>query len=208
MSTVIIAKFQVDIYQQHIVQLKTALKDGNVNIDDLQPIDLCTTTSLGVVGGVAPPPPVPGPPPPAPPPPLPSNLPLPPPPPAPPAAPHPPAPPPSFGLPPSSTMASGRKRQSLPQPSQSLKSFNWSKISENQVSESSIWSSIDESKVCQKLLPPRTDHLRPINSETSINQMASNAIHLFHYLVCPSTFAKWSGIAENQFQGLISSNEM
>lgn len=148
-----IAKFQIDIYHQHIVQLKTALKDGNVNIDNLQPIDLSTTTSSGVpVGGVAPPPPVSGPPPPAPPPPLPSNLPLPPPPPAPPAAPHPPAPPPSFGLPLSSTTtARGHKRQSLPQPSQSLKSFNWSKISENQVSESSIWSSIDESKVSQKL---------------------------------------------------------
>ena len=140
---------QVDIYQQHIVQLKTALKDGNVNIDDLQSIDFCTTTSSGVMGGVAPPPPVPGPPPPAPPP-LPS-MPLPPPPPAPPAAPHPPAPPPSFGLPSSSMTARGHKRQSLPQPSQSLKSFNWSKISENQVSESSIWSSIDESQVSQKL---------------------------------------------------------
>lgn len=70
-------------YQRHIEQLKSALKDGNVNFEDLPTIEFSNITVSKLEGAQphppqAPPPPVPPPPPSY------QNLPLPPPPPAPP----------------------------------------------------------------------------------------------------------------------------
>uniref|UniRef100_A0A8C9AVS0 Dishevelled associated activator of morphosis 1 n=1 Tax=Prolemur simus TaxID=1328070 RepID=A0A8C9AVS0_PROSS len=87
--------------------------------------------------------------PPPPPPPLPGGMPPPPPPPLPPGGPPPPpGPPPLGGLmpPPGAPVGLALKKKNIPQPTNALKSFNWSKLPENKL-EGTVWPEIDDSKV-------------------------------------------------------------
>ncbi|NWY27402.1 DAAM2 protein, partial [Pheucticus melanocephalus] len=87
--------------------------------------------------------------PPPPPPPLPGGCPPPPPPPPPPGGPPPPpGPPPLGGLMPPLGAPPGMafKKKSIPQPTNALKSFNWSKLPENKLA-GTVWTNIDDTKV-------------------------------------------------------------
>ncbi|KFO85170.1 Disheveled-associated activator of morphogenesis 1, partial [Buceros rhinoceros silvestris] len=76
----------------------------------------------------------------------PSQLPLPPPPPG--GPPPPPGPPPLDGVmpPPGAPLGLTLKKKSIPQPTNALKSFNWSKLPENKLA-GTVWTDIDDSKV-------------------------------------------------------------
>lgn len=95
-------------------------------------------------GGPLPPPPAPAGIPPPPPPPPPGGVP-PPPPPPPPGGPPPPPGLPPFGAPP---LFGGPalKTKSIPQPSNPLKSFNWTKLNENKL-DGTVWMDLDDGKV-------------------------------------------------------------
>ncbi|XP_061468430.1 disheveled-associated activator of morphogenesis 1 [Rhineura floridana] len=100
------------------------------------------TASVGSLLPVPPPPPPPG-----------GILPPPPPPPPPPGGPPPPpGPPPLGGLTPApgAPLGSALKRKNIPQPTNALKSFNWSKLPENKL-EGTIWTGIDDAKVFKVL---------------------------------------------------------
>nr|XP_020658161.1 disheveled-associated activator of morphogenesis 1 isoform X2 [Pogona vitticeps] len=102
-----------------------------------------SSTSLGSLLPVPPPPPPPGgilPPPPPPPPPPPGG------------PPPPPGPPPLGGLTPApgAPLGSALKKKNIPQPTNALKSFNWSKLPENKL-EGTVWTSIDDAKVFKVL---------------------------------------------------------
>ncbi|XP_023619011.1 disheveled-associated activator of morphogenesis 1 isoform X2 [Myotis lucifugus] len=87
--------------------------------------------------------------PPPPPPPLPGGVLPPPPPPLPPGGPPPPpGPPPLGGImpPPGAPLGLALKKKNIPQPTNALKSFNWSKLPENKL-EGTVWTEIDDSKV-------------------------------------------------------------
>ncbi|XP_036862855.2 disheveled-associated activator of morphogenesis 1 isoform X2 [Manis javanica] len=87
--------------------------------------------------------------PPPPPPPLPGGLLPPPPPPLPPGGPPPPPGPPPLGgvmPPPGAPLGLALKKKNIPQPTNALKSFNWSKLPENKL-EGTIWTEIDDTKV-------------------------------------------------------------
>ncbi|NWH73243.1 DAAM2 protein, partial [Piaya cayana] len=88
--------------------------------------------------------------PPPPPPPLPGGCPPPPPPPPPPPGgpPPPPGPPPLDGVmpPPGAPLGFALKKKSIPQPTNALKSFNWSKLPENKLA-GTVWTNIDDTKV-------------------------------------------------------------
>ncbi|TRZ16990.1 hypothetical protein HGM15179_010084 [Zosterops borbonicus] len=87
--------------------------------------------------------------PPPPPPPLPGVCPPPPPPPPPPGGPPPPpGPPPLGGMmpPPGPPLGTAFKKKSIPQPTNALKSFNWSKLPENKLA-GTVWTNIDDTKV-------------------------------------------------------------
>ncbi|XP_053344836.1 disheveled-associated activator of morphogenesis 1b isoform X1 [Clarias gariepinus] len=124
--------------------------------------DLSTRQVAVVPGG---PPVIPGPPggplaPPLPPPPPGGMMPPPPPPPPcgammpPPPPPPPGAPPPPFGRaalggpppPPGAPVGPALKKKNIPQPSNPLKSFNWSKLPESKL-DSTVWAEVDDSKV-------------------------------------------------------------
>ncbi|XP_029454062.1 disheveled-associated activator of morphogenesis 1 isoform X2 [Rhinatrema bivittatum] len=89
------------------------------------------------LGGLLPPPP----------PPFPGGIP-PPPPPPPGGPPPPPGPPPLGGIaaPPGAPLGPALKKKNIPQPTNPLKSFNWSKLPENKLS-GTIWTEIDDAKV-------------------------------------------------------------
>uniref|UniRef100_A0A668SCC2 Uncharacterized protein n=1 Tax=Oreochromis aureus TaxID=47969 RepID=A0A668SCC2_OREAU len=94
--------------------------------------------------GIAPPPP---PPPPG------GMMPPPPPPPPPPGGPPPPPGlPPIGGIPPppGAPLGSSLKKKNIPQPSNPLKSFNWSKLAENKL-EGTVWTEVDDAKVFKVL---------------------------------------------------------
>uniref|UniRef100_A0ABM5FBZ7 Disheveled-associated activator of morphogenesis 1 isoform X2 n=1 Tax=Pogona vitticeps TaxID=103695 RepID=A0ABM5FBZ7_9SAUR len=102
-----------------------------------------SSTSLGSLLPVPPPPPPPGgilPPPPPPPPPPPGG------------PPPPPGPPPLGGLTPApgAPLGTALKKKNIPQPTNALKSFNWSKLPENKL-EGTVWTSIDDAKVFKVL---------------------------------------------------------
>ncbi|XP_039922994.1 disheveled-associated activator of morphogenesis 1 isoform X1 [Hirundo rustica] len=87
--------------------------------------------------------------PPPPPPPLPGVCPPPPPPPPPPGGPPPPPGPPPLGgmMPPlGPPLGTAFKKKSIPQPTNALKSFNWSKLPENKLA-GTVWTNIDDTKV-------------------------------------------------------------
>ncbi|KFO61892.1 Disheveled-associated activator of morphogenesis 1, partial [Corvus brachyrhynchos] len=87
--------------------------------------------------------------PPPPPPPLPGVCPPPPPPPPPPGGPPPPPGPPPLGgmVPPlGAPLGMTFKKKSIPQPTNALKSFNWSKLPENKLA-GTVWTKIDDTKV-------------------------------------------------------------
>ncbi|XP_053922683.1 disheveled-associated activator of morphogenesis 1 isoform X2 [Cuculus canorus] len=88
--------------------------------------------------------------PPPPPPPPPGGCPPPPPPPPPPPGgpPPPPGPPPLDGImpPPGAPLGFALKKKSIPQPTNALKSFNWSKLPENKLA-GTVWTDIDDTKV-------------------------------------------------------------
>ncbi|KAF1658885.1 Disheveled-associated activator of morphogenesis 1, partial [Aptenodytes patagonicus] len=88
--------------------------------------------------------------PPPPPPPPPGGCPPPPPPPPPPPGgpPPPPGPPPLDGVmpPPGAPLGLALKKKSIPQPTNALKSFNWSKLPENKLA-GTVWTDIDDTKV-------------------------------------------------------------
>lgn len=87
--------------------------------------------------------------PPPPPPPLLSGILPPPPPPLPPGGPPPPPGPPPLGAvmpPPGAPVGLALKKKSIPQPTNALKSFNWSKLPENKL-EGTVWTEIDDTKV-------------------------------------------------------------
>ncbi|KAL2082298.1 hypothetical protein ACEWY4_022116 [Coilia grayii] len=109
------------------------------------------------------PPLIPGPPggplPPPPPPPVPAGMPPPPPPPPPGGMPPPPPPPPggpppppgrpplcAAPPPPGAPLGPAPKKKNIPQPSNPLKSFNWSKLAENKL-EGTVWAEVDDNKV-------------------------------------------------------------
>uniref|UniRef100_A0A672GLH3 Dishevelled associated activator of morphogenesis 1b n=1 Tax=Salarias fasciatus TaxID=181472 RepID=A0A672GLH3_SALFA len=97
--------------------------------------------SPGAGGMCAPPPPPP--PPPG------GTMPPPPPPPPPPGGPPPPpGRPPTGGIPPppGAPLGPSLKRKNIPQPSNPLKSFNWSKLAENKL-EGTVWMEVDDAKV-------------------------------------------------------------
>ncbi|XP_077180075.1 disheveled-associated activator of morphogenesis 1 isoform X1 [Paroedura picta] len=100
------------------------------------------TSSVGSLLPVPPPPPPPGgmPPPPPPPPPPPGG------------PPPPPGPPPLGGItpPPGAPLGSALKRKNIPQPTNALKSFNWSKLPENKL-EGTVWTGLDDAKVFKVL---------------------------------------------------------
>ncbi|XP_043372066.1 disheveled-associated activator of morphogenesis 1 isoform X3 [Dermochelys coriacea] len=86
---------------------------------------------------------------PPPPPPLPGgNLPPPLPPPPPGGPPPPPGPPPLGGItpPPGAPLGSALKKKNIPQPTNALKSFNWSKLPENKLA-GTVWTDIDDTQV-------------------------------------------------------------
>lgn len=97
-------------------------------------------------GGAPPPPPsaagLPTPPPP------PGGV--PPPPPPPPGGPPPPPGMPNFGAPPPPGLMSKLKTKNIPQPSNPLKSFNWTKISENKL-DGTVWLELDDVNVFKLL---------------------------------------------------------
>ncbi|CAI8048375.1 Disheveled-associated activator of morphogenesis 2 [Geodia barretti] len=124
---------KADGYQHRAEQLEALLRESHISTEDLP--------SLPTV--------VPGPPPPPPPPP--------------PAQPQPPLPPPppipthqlyttstpsghAVPAPPPAVDQVADRRRNAPQPSQALKSFNWSKIPAVQI-ERTIWSKVDDSRV-------------------------------------------------------------
>ncbi|KAM8921694.1 disheveled-associated activator of morphogenesis 1 isoform 3-T3 [Pelodytes ibericus] len=89
------------------------------------------------------------PPPPPPPPPLAGGMAPPPPPPPPPGGPpRPPGPPPlgGFPAPPGGLFGPALKKKNIPQPTNPLKSFNWSKLPENKL-DGTLWIDIDDAKV-------------------------------------------------------------
>ncbi|KAB1277083.1 Disheveled-associated activator of morphogenesis 1 [Camelus dromedarius] len=78
-----------------------------------------------------------------------SGLPPPPPPPSPPGGPPPPPGPPPLGgvmPPPGAPLGLALKKKNIPQPTNALKSFNWSKLPENKL-EGTVWTEIDDTKV-------------------------------------------------------------
>ncbi|CAN9507366.1 unnamed protein product [Ophioblennius macclurei] len=92
-------------------------------------------------------------PPPPPPPPFGGGAPPPPPPPPPPGCPPPPPGcPPLGGIPPppGAPLGLSLKRKNIPQPSNPLKSFNWSKLAENKL-EGTVWTEVDDAKVFKVL---------------------------------------------------------
>ncbi|XP_072222210.1 disheveled-associated activator of morphogenesis 1-like [Leuresthes tenuis] len=76
--------------------------------------------------------------------------------PPPPPPPPPPGGPPVFGIapfappPPGAPLETGQRRKNIPLPSHPLKSFNWSKLSENKIEET-IWEEIDDMNVFRVL---------------------------------------------------------
>lgn len=98
------------------------------------------TSILPRAGGICAPPP---PPPPG------GMMPPPPPPPPPPGGPPPPPGRPPIGgvpPPPGAPLCPSLKRKNIPQPSNPLKSFNWSKLAENKL-EGTVWMEVDDAKV-------------------------------------------------------------
>lgn len=109
----------------------------------------------GPPGGplLPPPPPPPGGMMPPPPPPPPGAAMMPPPPPPPPGGPPPPPGRAPFGMappPPGAPVGPSLKKKSIPQPTNPLKSFNWSKLPENKL-EGTVWAEVDDGKVFKVL---------------------------------------------------------
>nr|KAF6483903.1 dishevelled associated activator of morphogenesis 1 [Rousettus aegyptiacus] len=97
-------------------------------------------SSSSVPGSLLPPPPPPL---------IPGGILPPPPPPLPPGGPPPPpGPPPLGGImpPPGAPLGLALKKKNIPQPTNALKSFNWSKLPENKL-EGTVWTEIDDTKV-------------------------------------------------------------
>ncbi|XP_036590310.1 disheveled-associated activator of morphogenesis 1 [Trichosurus vulpecula] len=136
-------------------QVKQQVADLTEQLQELSRRAVCAS----VPGGPSPgapgspfPPPTPGsilPPPPPPPLPGGGHL-LPPPPPG--GPPPPPGPPPLGGImpPPGAPLGLALKKKNIPQPTNALKSFNWSKLPENKL-EGTIWTEIDDLKVFKNL---------------------------------------------------------
>uniref|UniRef100_A0AAQ6A1J6 Dishevelled associated activator of morphogenesis 1b n=1 Tax=Amphiprion ocellaris TaxID=80972 RepID=A0AAQ6A1J6_AMPOC len=108
------------------------------------------TARLHELSTVLPPPPMPafgGPPPPPPPPG--GMMPPPPPPPPPGGPPPPPGCPPMPGIPPppGAPLGPSMKKKNIPQPSNALKSFNWSKLAEVRTVDGTVWMDVDDAKV-------------------------------------------------------------
>ncbi|KAK2494439.1 hypothetical protein MC885_021783, partial [Smutsia gigantea] len=136
-------------------QVKQQVADLTAQLQELSMRAVCASVpggpSPGAPGGPFPAS-VPGsflpPPPPLP---LPGGLLPPPPPPLPPGGlppPPPPGPPPLGGVmpPPGAPLGLAVKKKNIPQPTNALKSFNWSKLPENKL-EGTIWTEIDDAKV-------------------------------------------------------------
>ncbi|XP_020766332.1 disheveled-associated activator of morphogenesis 1 isoform X1 [Odocoileus virginianus] len=138
-------------------QVKQQVADLTAQLHELSRRAVCTSLpavpSPGAPGGPFPSS-VPGsllPPPP--PPPLPGGMGPPPPPPLPPGGPPPPpGPPPLGGImpPPGAPLGLALKKKNIPQPTNALKSFNWSKLPENKL-EGTVWTEIDDTKVFKVL---------------------------------------------------------
>ncbi|XP_078007642.1 LOW QUALITY PROTEIN: disheveled-associated activator of morphogenesis 1 [Phascolarctos cinereus] len=137
-------------------QVKQQVADLTAQLQELSRRAVCAS----VPGGPSPgapgspfPSPIPGSLPP-PPPPLPGggHLPTAPPPPPPGGPPPPPGPPPLGGImpPPGAPLGLTLKKKNIPQPTNALKSFNWSKLPENKL-EGTIWTEIDDLKVFKNL---------------------------------------------------------
>ncbi|XP_027698679.1 disheveled-associated activator of morphogenesis 1 [Vombatus ursinus] len=138
-------------------QVKQQVADLTAQLQELSRRAVCAS----VPGGPSPgapgspfPSPIPGSLPPPPPPPLPGvgHLPAAPPPPPPGGPPPPPGPPPLGGImpPPGAPLGLALKKKNVPQPTNALKSFNWSKLPENKL-EGTIWTEIDDLKVFKNL---------------------------------------------------------
>ncbi|XP_018418271.1 PREDICTED: disheveled-associated activator of morphogenesis 1 isoform X2 [Nanorana parkeri] len=135
-------------------QVKQQVMELTAQIQELSKRAVC----LPVPGGPPPPPGAPGGPvslpsgmmpPPPPPPPPPGGMAPPPPPPPPPGGPPPPPGPPLLGgmaAPPGAPLGLGFKRKNIPQPTNPLKSFNWSKLPENKL-EGTLWVDLDDCRV-------------------------------------------------------------
>ncbi|KAM8921693.1 disheveled-associated activator of morphogenesis 1 isoform 2-T2 [Pelodytes ibericus] len=137
-------------------QVKQQVVDLTAQIQELNSRAICAP----LPGGPPPPPGAPGgpmsvpagnlmPPPPPPPPPLAGGMAPPPPPPPPPGGPpRPPGPPPlgGFPAPPGGLFGPALKKKNIPQPTNPLKSFNWSKLPENKL-DGTLWIDIDDAKV-------------------------------------------------------------
>nr|DBA14379.1 TPA: hypothetical protein GDO54_005360 [Pyxicephalus adspersus] len=136
-------------------QVKQQVVELTAQIQELSKRSVCPP------GPGGPPPPPPGAPggpvslpsgnimPPPPPPPLPGGMAPPPPPPPPPGGPPPPPGPPLLGglaAPPGAPLGSAFKRKNIPQPTNPLKSFNWSKLPENKL-EGTLWVDLDDGRV-------------------------------------------------------------
>ncbi|XP_063296134.1 disheveled-associated activator of morphogenesis 1 isoform X2 [Pelobates fuscus] len=133
-------------------QVKQQVVELTAQIQELSSRAISATVPSG-----PPPPPMPGGPvpfppgnfmPPPPPPPLPGGMAPPPPPPPPGGLPFPPGPPPLGGLaaPLGAPLGPSLKKKNIPQPTNPLKSFNWSKLPENKLS-GTLWVDIDDTKV-------------------------------------------------------------
>ncbi|XP_077320533.1 disheveled-associated activator of morphogenesis 1 isoform X2 [Lithobates pipiens] len=136
-------------------QVKQQVVELTAQIQELSKRAICPP----VPGGPPPPPGAPGGPvslpsgimmpPPPPPPPPPGGMAPPPPPPPPPGGPPPPPGLPFLGgmaAPPGAPLGLGLKRKNIPQPTNPLKSFNWSKLPENKL-EGTLWVDLDDSRV-------------------------------------------------------------
>ncbi|KAM5129276.1 disheveled-associated activator of morphogenesis 1 isoform 1-T3 [Mantella aurantiaca] len=136
-------------------QVKQQVMELTAQIQELSKRTICPP----VPGGPPPPPGAPGGPvslpsgnmmpPPPPPPPPPGGMAPPPPPPPPPGGPPPPPGLPllgGFAAPPGAPLGLSMKRKNIPQPTNPLKSFNWSKLPENKL-EGTLWVDLDDSRV-------------------------------------------------------------
>uniref|UniRef100_A0A671DYP5 Disheveled-associated activator of morphogenesis 1 n=1 Tax=Rhinolophus ferrumequinum TaxID=59479 RepID=A0A671DYP5_RHIFE len=133
-------------------QVKQQVADLTAQLHELSRRAVCASIpggpSPGAPGGPFPSS-LPGSLPPPPPPPLPGGMLPPPPPPLPPGGPPPPpGPPPLGGImpPPGAPLGLALKKKNIPQPTNALKSFNWSKLPENKL-EGTVWTEIDDTKV-------------------------------------------------------------
>uniref|UniRef100_A0A8C1XHT2 Dishevelled associated activator of morphogenesis 1a n=1 Tax=Cyprinus carpio TaxID=7962 RepID=A0A8C1XHT2_CYPCA len=141
-------------------------------VSDLSLLNNFSSHSYCVLFFIPPPPPglagIPPPPPPGG---------APPPPPPPPGGPPPPPGLPGFGAPPlpEGLLGSMLKKKNIPQPSNPLKSFNWTKLSENKL-EGTVWLDLDDIRVFKQL------DLEDIEKTFSAYQRQQVTYHAFHSL--------------------------